>query len=83
MANIFKIVEAYQDNPSFSFAVVDNSGKKPKKMTLQKLRRLRYRSIDALEREGYSAVDDYYAAFKAHSPSLTGELHRLLQGKSK
>jgi len=83
MANIFKIVEKYQDNPSFTYAVVDNSGKKPKKMTLQRLRKLRYRSIDALERQGYSAVDDYYAAFKAHNPSLTDELYRLLQGKSK
>jgi hypothetical protein len=52
-------------------------------MTLQRLRKLRYRSIDALERQGYSAVDDYYAAFKAHNPSLTDELYRLLQGKSK
>lgn len=83
MANIFKIVDTYQDNFSVTFAVVDNSGKKPKKMTLEKLRKLRYRSIDALERQGYSAVDDYYAAFKAHNPNLTGELHRLLQGKSK
>ena len=83
LENIFKIIRAYRDNSAVTHSVVDNSGDDPKLISLEKLRAFRYRSIDALELQGYAAIDDYFASSQTVDPGLTRELYRLLQGKPK
>ena len=81
LENIFKLVEKYKDSEAFSYSIVDNSGETPQLMGLDELRSRRYRSIDALERQGYSVVDDYFASFQEDDKSLTKELYQRLHGQ--
>jgi hypothetical protein len=79
-ANIFRIVKAYRSNPSVTFGVVDNSDDDPSASSLAKLAALPRPSIDALEALGYAAVNACFTSSQGTDPSLTEELHRLLQG---
>ena len=83
LENIFKIVAAYRDNPAVTHTVVDNRGDDPQLISLEKLREFRYPSIDALERQGYAALDDYFTSSQESDPSLTSKLYQLLKGQPK
>jgi len=63
--------------------VVDNRGDDPQLISLEKLREFRYPSIDALERQGYAALDDYFTSSQESDPSLTSKLYQLLKGQPK
>jgi hypothetical protein len=83
MKNIFDLVQKYEENEGFSYSIVDNSGERPALMDLEALRAKIYPSIDALEEEGYSVVDDYYASFQANDRALSSDLYQRLQGVQK
>jgi hypothetical protein len=80
LANIFRIEQAYRNNPSVTFGVIDNSADDPRASSLVKLTALPRPSIDALEARGYSVVNACFTSSQATDPSLTEELYRLLQG---